>query len=195
MRAALRARTLTDCSICSSHRMTSSRRTGEAVMSRPRVCASGLVMLVALVVLASFWAPARAQSERSMHGASAGRDNAGMMLLLRGAHLTPEQDVKIQAILTARRAVSRALVEQLRQAQNGLTDKLFASGAVKESDLQPQLQQIAQLRDQLLRESAGVALEVRALLTPEQLSRVAQVKDRIRQLQNEMRQLWQSGKP
>jgi len=91
--------------------------------------------------------------------------------------------------------VSRALVEQLRQAQNGLTDKLFASGAVKESDLQPQLQQIAQLRDQLLRESAGVALEVRALLTPEQLSRVAQVKDRIRQLQNEMRQLWQSGKP
>ncbi len=166
-------------------------------MSRPRVCASGLVMLVALVVLASFWAPACAQSERSLHGASAGRDNAGMMLplLLRGAHLTPEQDVKVQAILTARRAVSRALVEQLRQAQNGLTDKLFASGAVKESDLQPQLQQIAQLRDQLLRESAGVALEVRALLTPEQLSRVAQVKDRIRQLQNEMRQLWQSGKP
>jgi len=27
------------------------------------------------------------------------------------------------------------------------------------------------------------------------LSRVALVKDRIRQLQNEMRQLWQSGKP
>ena len=46
-----------------------------------------------------------------------------------------------------------------------------------------------------MQESAKIALEVRALLTPEQLSRASQVKDRVRQLQSEMRQLWQSGKP
>ena len=84
---------------------------------------------------------------------------------------------------------------QLRQAQEELADKLFGLGLLKEADLQPQLQKIVQLREQLMLESARVALEVRALLTPEQLGRAAQVKDRMRQLQSEMRQLWQSGKP
>jgi len=42
-----------------------------------------------------------------------------------------------------------------------------------------------------VQENARVALEVRAILTPEQLARAAQVKDRMRQLHNEMRQLMQ----
>jgi Spy/CpxP family protein refolding chaperone len=132
-----------------------------------------------------------------MHGAEAGRGEAGMMLplLLRGAHLTPEQDAKVREILTARRSASRALVAQLRQAQDELADKLFAPGPLKEADLQPQLQRIAQLRQQLLQESTRVALDVRALLTQEQLSRTAQVKDRMRQLESEMRQLLESGRP
>ena len=58
---------------------------------------------------------------------------------------------------------------------------------------QPQLQRIASLREQLVHESAKVALEVRAILTPEQLARAAQVRDRMRQLHNEMRQLIQPG--
>ena len=162
---------------------------------RPRIRAARLVTLAALVALAGVGTPARAQPEMPLHGP--GRGDAGMLLplLLRSANLTPEQDVKVREILAARRAASRTLVEQLRRAQEELADKLFAPGALKESDLQPQLQQIAQLREQLLREGTRVALEVRALLTPEQLSRAGQTKDRMRQLQEEMRQLWQSGKP
>ena len=166
-------------------------------MSRQRICSARLVMLIALVVLAGSWAPARAQSGMAMHGRGAGGRDAAMMLplLLQGANLTPEQDAKVRQILSARRAASQALVEQLRQAQDELADKLFAAGSLKEADLQPQLQKIAQLREQLLRESAKVGLEVRAILTPEQLGKAAQAKDRMRQLQNEMRQLWQSGRP
>jgi len=157
----------------------------------------GLAILAALVGLASAWAPAGAEPGASMHGPGAGRGDGAMMLplLLRGANLTPEQDAKVRELLAARRAASQALVAQLRQAQEELADKLFVPGILKEVDLQPQLQKIAQLREQLMQESAKLALEVRALLTPEQLSRASQVKDRVRQLQSEMRQLWQSGKP
>lgn len=167
------------------------------MVARQRIRAVGLGMLTAFVVLAGSWAPACAQSRMDRHGSGAGWSDGAMMLplLLRGANLTPEQDAKVREILTARRAASQTLVAQLRQAQDELADKLFAPGSLKEADLQPQLQKIAQLREQLLRESTKVALEVRALLTPEQMAKAAQTKDRMRQLQNEMRQLLQSGRP
>ena len=166
-------------------------------MSRKKIRSVGLAILAALVGLASAWSPAGAQPGAHMHGPGAGQGDGGMMLplLLRGANLTPEQDAKVRELLAARRAASQALVAQLRQAQEELADKLFGLGLLKEADLQPQLQKIAQLREQLMQESAKIALEVRGLLTPEQLARAAQVKDRMRQLQSEMRQLWQSGKP
>jgi hypothetical protein len=66
---------------------------------------------------------------------------------------------------------------------------------VQAADLQPQLQRISQLRDQLAQDSASAALEVRAVLMPEQLARVAQKKERLRQLREEMRQLMQPARP
>ena len=117
-----------------------------------------------------------------------------LSLLLRSANLTPEQEAKVRETLTARRAASRALIDQLRQAQRELADRVFAPGHLEEADLAPQLQRIASLREQLVQENARVALEVRAILTPEQLARAAQVKDRMRELHNEMRQLMQPGR-
>ena len=70
-----------------------------------------------------------------------------------------------------------------------------APGPVQAADPQPQLQRISQRRDQLARDSASAALEVRAVLTPEQLARVAQTKERLRQLREEMRQLMQPARP
>src|SRR2546430_9703711 len=51
---------------------------------------------------------------------------------------------KVREILAARRAASRALAGDLRQAQRDLSDKLLAPGPLKDVDLQPQLQRIAQ---------------------------------------------------
>jgi hypothetical protein len=62
---------------------------------------------------------------------------------------------------------------------------------VQAADLQPLLQRIGQLRAQLAQDSATAALEVRAVLTPEQLARVAQTKERLSQLREEMRLLLQ----
>lgn len=154
---------------------------------------AGVLVLVALSA-----APALAQGpghESSSMRWSGGRGDGELWLMIRAANLTPEQQTRVRAILSAHRATARPLIEQLRQAQQELGGKLLAPGPVQAADLQPQLQRIGQLRDQLAQDSAGAALEVRAVLTPEQLARVAQTKERLRQLREETRQLMQPPRP
>lgn len=153
------------------------------------------IALVGLVALLAWAAPARAQEAHFMPPRPGG--DAGMLLplMLRSAELTPDQQAKVREVIAAHRATTRAIVQQLHQAQAELADKLFAAGAVQEADLAAPLQQIGQLRAQLLQASVRVALEVRTLLTPEQLAKAAQVKDRMRALESEMRQLLQPARP
>lgn len=129
-----------------------------------------------------------------MHG-PLGRMDGELWLMIRGAALTPEQQAKVRGILSTHRATTRPLVEQLRQAQQELGAKLLAPGPLQPADLQPQLGRISQLRDQLAQDGAQAALEVRAVLTPEQLARAAQTKERLTQLREEMRQLVQPPRP
>jgi Spy/CpxP family protein refolding chaperone len=152
-----------------------------------RTATTTILMLAALLIFAL---PASAQM-RPERGGGWGREG-GMALpvLIRAANLTPEQDGKVRAILTNHRAVTRNTVEQLRRAQDELADKLLGTGPVQAADLQPLLKQIASLREQLLQDSAQIALEVRAVLTPEQLARAGQVKARMQQLQSELQQIY-----
>ncbi|HWP75585.1 MAG TPA: periplasmic heavy metal sensor [Methylomirabilota bacterium] len=152
-------------------------------------------VLVGVLLLAAA-GPALAQApgrESSMRGG--GRGDGELWLMIRASNLTPEQQTRVRAILSAHRKSASPVVEQLRQAQQELGTKLLAPGQVQAADLQPQLQRISQLRDQLAQDSAAAALEVRAVLTPEQLARVAQTKDRLKQLREEMRQLMQPARP
>jgi Spy/CpxP family protein refolding chaperone len=153
-------------------------------------------VLVGVLLLIAAAAPALAQGpgrESSMRGG--GRGDGELWLMIRAANLTPEQQTRVRAILAAHRTSARPLIEQLRQAQQELGTKLLARGQVQAADLQPQLQRISQLRDQLAQDSASAALEVRAVLTPEQLARVVLTKDRLKQLREEIRQLMQPARP
>jgi len=109
--------------------------------------------------------------------------------------LTPDQEKQVSAILSTYRASVASVVRQLRQEQSGLADRLVAPGQLQVTDLQPQLQQITQLRGQLLSLSAQAMLDIRALLTPEQLAAGAQARARLGQLRSEMRQLLEPTKP
>jgi len=156
----------------------------------------GLAGVLVGVLLLAAAGPALAQApgrESSMRGG--GRGDGELWLMIRASNLTPEQQTRVRAILSAHRKSASPVVEQLRQAQQELGTKLLAPGQVQAADLQPQLQRISQLRDQLAQDSAAAALEVRAVLTPEQLARVAQTKDRLKQLREEMRQLMQPARP
>lgn len=170
-------------------------------MTRPRVSRLLISALLAALLAAAGAAPVLAQSaappgpgphEPPMRRGM-GRPEGELWLMIRSANLSPEQQAKVRAVLSSHRAATRPMIEQLRQAQQELGARLLAPGQVQTADIQPQLQRISQLRDRLAQDSAQAALEVRAVLTPEQLARVAQTKERLRQLRDEMRQLVQPG--
>ena len=151
------------------------------------------VVLLAGLAFASLGAgPLQAQAGegpwmgRMMHG-----DSPAMMLrmVLKQAGLTPDQQNQVRQIMEAEHQSLRALFTQLQAANNQLADKLFAPGSVQAADLTPQVQQVMQLRRQLMEQGVKTALAIRAVLTPEQLAKVAQTKDRVEKLQAEMRSL------
>ncbi len=125
-------------------------------------------------------------------GAMAG-DSGGMMLplLLKHVHLTPEQTKQVQAIMDGDRQNLRTLLTQLQAANDQLASKLFAPGNVQAADLAPQIQTVNQLRQQLMEHGIKTALAVRAVLTPEQLTKAAQLKERLQKVHAEMRSLFE----
>jgi len=60
---------------------------------------------------------------------------------------------------------------------------------VGEADVAPLLDKIADLHRQLLQQGAKAMLKIRAIATPEQLAQAAATKQRVDQLQDEMRRL------
>lgn len=154
------------------------------------------LLVVMGLLAASLWGvPAYSQphmgGRHMMMGPPLG-DGPGMMLplLLKGVDLTPEQEAKVHSIMTAHQETFRALFKQLRAAHEEMADKLFAPGEVTAADVFPQVQRVAQLREQLMRDGLAVALAVRKVLTPEQLAKAAQIKERMQALHNEMRGLF-----
>jgi Spy/CpxP family protein refolding chaperone len=147
------------------------------------------VLVVAVVAVGLSVLPARAQHrvmDREM-----GRDPGMFYVLFRGANLTPDQEAKVKTILAAHRAKTRELMKQSRAAREEMTDKLFGPGTVTAKDLQPMRQRIAQLWEELSQDRLSAALEIRAVLTPEQLAKAAKLKDRFRELHAEMQALFE----
>lgn len=163
---------------------TTTTRTWRSTMGR-----GALVSAVLAATVAAGTAPAPAQMRHERGPGWSREGGMTLPLLIRAANLTPEQDGKVRAILANHRAVTRNTVDQLRRAQDELADRLLTAGAVQAVDLQPLLKQIAGLREQLLQDSAQIALEVRGVLTPEQLAKAGQLRSRWRQLQSELQQL------
>lgn len=158
------------------------------------ILAALLVASTATVSIAQSPPPGPGAPLGGMRGPTS-RTDGELWLMIRAANLTPEQEAKVRAILSTHRATTRPLVAQLRQTQQELGAKLLAPGPLQPADLQPQLGRIGQLRDQLAQDGAQAALEVRAVLTPEQLARAAQAKERLAQLREEMRQLVRPLRP
>jgi Spy/CpxP family protein refolding chaperone len=152
--------------------------------------------IIAVSLIAAAFGPSSAVAQESAADARSGLTSGRTLpILLRSAKLTAEQRVQVQSILASHRPGVRALIRDLRQAQDDLADKLLAAGQPQLAELQPQLSKISQLRDRLLHESAQVTIEIRALLTPEQVARAGLVKDKLRQLRSEVDQLLQSSEP
>jgi Spy/CpxP family protein refolding chaperone len=157
-------------------------------MSRTAMAKVGGALLVGLVPLMLWGGATEAQSRFGPPGRGPGMPMLPM--LLRGVNLTPEQDARVKDIVAAHRSAFRDIGYQLRVAEGAMADKLFGTGPVSADDLNASIQQIAQLREQLLREGLAATIDVRAVLTPDQLAKASQIHERMKQLRSEMRSLW-----
>lgn len=113
----------------------------------------------------------------------------GMMLPLLGVNLTDGQKAQIKQIMGNHHATLHELFDQLRAAHEEMHKKLFEPGALQESDLMSQSQQISQLQNQLRQEGLKVMFEIRQVLTPEQLTKATQRMQQMQALQAQMRNL------
>jgi Spy/CpxP family protein refolding chaperone len=109
----------------------------------------------AVLLAASLWTlPASAQDRPRHHGMRGGMAGGGgtmLPLILRESDLTQDQKTQVKQIIASHREAVRDLLGQMRAAQEQVSNKLLAAGPVTEADLAPQNQQIAQLRNLLVK--------------------------------------------
>jgi len=117
--------------------------------------------------------------------------NPGMMfpMILRSVGMSAEQQAKVQSIMDAHRPRFQELLGQLRAAHEDVMTKLLAPGPLAADDLKAPMQRVAGLRDQLAREGVDTALEVRGVLTADQLAKAADVRQQLGTLRAEMKKL------
>lgn len=118
-------------------------------------------------------------------------DGPGMMLplLLFAGDLTDAQKEQVHQIMKANRETIGGMFSDLRSANDELANKLLVAGDVKQADLQPTLDKIAGIRQRLLDNGIKVALQIRALMTPDQIAKAASVRTKLEQLEEEKRKL------
>lgn len=145
--------------------------------------------LVVGMVIASFWVATG--FIQPVWGADEGRAGRGSMLLrlLHKVGLTDTQRAQIKDILAAHHPTFQSLRRQLQTIREEVADKLLGPGTVQEADLQPLAQEASRLQEQLRQEWFKVMLEVRDILTPQQLAQAAQLKDQLRALHREIHAL------
>jgi hypothetical protein len=164
--------------------------------------------IVGLTLLAASLAPVAAQAGPDMgggpppmfmHGGMHGPfhdqmlvgDDPGLMLpaLLQGVGLNDDQKKQVQEILKTNRTALFGLFGQLRTANQALADKLISTGPLTKADLQPLMDQVIKVRGDIMSHGLDVALQVRGLLSQDQLAKAVEVKAKMRDLRNQMRQL------
>ena len=112
-----------------------------------------------------------------------------LLMGMRAAHLTAEQQKQIETILEANRSKTAPLVQQLQSVHEQIADKLLGAGTVSSADLAPLENQAAQLDAQIQQQALGASVQIRGLLTPDQITRMAQFHQKMAALQAQMKSL------
>jgi len=109
--------------------------------------------------------------------------------MLHALDLSADQKQKVGDILTAHRPTLAQLRANEKTATQALAAKLLGTGTVTQPDLDALVQQESQARTALMRERLAAALEVRNVLTPQQIQKAATIRAGMQGLHAQMRQL------
>jgi len=117
----------------------------------------------------------------------------GGAMMLGSLNLTSSQKTQVQQIMSTLRSNLEPLFQQLHQGHEQITAKLLAPGPVAMTDLNPLLQQNAQIHQQIEQQKMAALLQVRALLTTDQLNKAAAIQQKMQQIHAEMKALFNNG--
>jgi Spy/CpxP family protein refolding chaperone len=148
----------------------------------------GVSLMVGWLVAA---VPSRARADE--HPAQANEHNdpfeamVGSRRLLRGAMLTEEQVAKIRELRRAQWAEEKEIQSKMKVVWEQLEDKFTSNGSINESELSALGAEGMRLQSQSELAKLRVGLQIRALLTPAQLARVAQAHQKMKSLEAQER--------
>jgi Spy/CpxP family protein refolding chaperone len=127
------------------------------------------------------------------HGMPGGGGGHGGFLggpqLMHALNLSADQKQQVQAILQANRANFKQLATNERTAREAIADAMFGTNAVTQQALDPLVQQEAQARTALMNQRLAVALQVRGILTPDQIQKASTIHAGMKQLRTQMHAL------
>jgi Spy/CpxP family protein refolding chaperone len=110
---------------------------------------------------------------------------------LRGVSLTEAQRDQVRQIEQAGWAQAKNGFEQMRAVHEQIMAKLLAPGSVTEADLAPLVQQAQALRAQADEQHVMRELQLREVLTPQQLAEAASHHQQLESLHEQEHQLMQ----
>jgi Spy/CpxP family protein refolding chaperone len=127
------------------------------------------------------------------HGGGWGRGGGGLSLLspwiLQKLNLTPQQQAQVQTIQTTHQNTQQQLMTQLKTMHDDASQVFYAPGDPNTDKLNDSLKSVNQVQSQIMDDRLAEALEVRALLTPDQLATAAQLLEKIRAMRAQMHDL------
>lgn len=151
-----------------------------------------LFALFFFVVLGVSAAPVFAQHHMGGRGGFMG-DGPGILspFLLKKLNLNADQQASVQKIMDAHKPMFQTLFQNLRTAHEAVSEQFFTAtpGQLKVEDLSAQCDQISKARQALMNEGLAVAVEIRNVLTADQLTQAAQLQAQMKALHEQMHNL------
>jgi Spy/CpxP family protein refolding chaperone len=143
-----------------------------------------------LIVVLSLAIPATATVAYAQSFAVAGPPGPplpmSLMMMIRHANLTPEQQARVHQIMGSSLTRAQPLMKQLKDINDQIGDKLMSAGPLSASELEPLQQQENRIHQQLDEQSLTAALQIRGLLTPQQLAKAADLHNKLKSLRQQM---------
>jgi Spy/CpxP family protein refolding chaperone len=109
--------------------------------------------------------------------------------LLHALNLTTEQKQQVQAIFEAHRPTFKQLAANERTTREAIADAMFGTNPVTQPALDALVQQEGQARTALMSERLAVAIQVRGVLTPDQIQKASTIHAGMKQLRTQMHAL------
>ena len=146
-------------------------------------------LIIALMVTAcTLPTTSFAQPAFHAHGFGGGMP-VPLMMILKQANLTPEQQNQVHQIMSANWTAAKPLIQRLHSIHQQIADKFLSTGSVTTADFTPLQQQESQIHQQLDQQMMNSALQIRGLLTPDQLAKVSNLHNQLESLRQQIRTL------